>query len=165
MRPPRVRLYIRVRQSDGRYSYHDPAGDRNRTLRANYALVDGKLEHHREEVHYLHFLRGGKRAWQPVGSEPDRAPAALRMILGHNTHEWRFCRTRQQRFQYASRDQARVENLLQEVLCRAWLRKTGQVTDKSTALGSAQELVAKLLLAFHSLPTRVMPKSTPVVNG
>jgi hypothetical protein len=43
VKTPKVRLYIRVRRSDGRYAYHDPAWNRNRTLRANYALVN----HHR----------------------------------------------------------------------------------------------------------------------
>ena len=66
MKAPKVRLYIRVRQSDGRYSYLDPAWNRNRTLRAGYALVAGLPEHHPEAVHYLRFLQGDKRVWQSV---------------------------------------------------------------------------------------------------
>ena len=78
MKAPKVRLYIRVRQPDGRYSYLDPAWNRNRTLRAGYALVDGQPEHHPEAVYYLRFLRGDKRVWQSVGAQPDQAVVALR---------------------------------------------------------------------------------------
>src|ERR1019366_2819220 len=78
MKAPKVRLYIRVRQSDGRYSYLDPAWNRNRALRAGYALVAGQPEHHPEGVYYLRFLQGSKRVWQSVGPQPDRAQAALR---------------------------------------------------------------------------------------
>jgi integrase len=41
LRAPKVRLYIRVRFPDGRSFYADPAWNRNRTLRAGYAVVDG----------------------------------------------------------------------------------------------------------------------------
>ncbi len=78
MKAPKVRLYVRVRHSDGRYSYLDPAWNRNRTLRAGYALVAGQPEHHPEGVYYLRFLQGSKRVWQSVGPQPDRAQAALR---------------------------------------------------------------------------------------
>jgi integrase/recombinase XerD len=78
VKTPKVRLYIRVRHSDRRYAYHDPAWNRNRTLRAHYALVDGQPEHHPEGVYYLRFLRGGRRLWESVGSEPDGALSALR---------------------------------------------------------------------------------------
>ena len=73
----RVRLYIRVRLPDGRHSFLCPAWNKNRTLRAGYALVAGQPEHHPEAVYYLRFLRGGKRVWQAVGHAPDRAIAAL----------------------------------------------------------------------------------------
>jgi hypothetical protein len=45
VKTPKVRLYSRVRQPDGRYSYLAPAWNRNRSLQAGYALVDGKPEH------------------------------------------------------------------------------------------------------------------------
>ena len=78
MKTPKVRLYMRVRRSDGRYSYLDPVWNRNRTLRASYALLEGQPEYHPEAVYYLRFLRGGRRLWEAVGTEPDRAMAALR---------------------------------------------------------------------------------------
>ena len=78
MKTPKVRLYMRVRRSDGRYSYLDPAWNRNRTLKAGYALVDGQPEYHPGAVYYLRFLRGGRRLWEAVGTEPDRALTALR---------------------------------------------------------------------------------------
>ena len=77
MRAFKVRLYIRVRLPDGRHSFLCPAWNKNRTLRAGYALVAGQPEHHPEAVYYLRFLRGGKRVWQAVGHAPDRAIAAL----------------------------------------------------------------------------------------
>jgi hypothetical protein len=78
MKTPRVRLYIRVRQSDGRNFYHDSAWNRNGTLRANSALVDGQPEHHPEGVYYLRSLRGGQRLCESVGREPDGDLTALR---------------------------------------------------------------------------------------
>jgi hypothetical protein len=77
---PKVRLYVRVRRSDGRYSYLDPAWNRNRTLKASYALVGGQPEFYPEAVYYLRFLMVGKCMWQSLGPEPDRALAALRNI-------------------------------------------------------------------------------------
>lgn len=78
MKSPKVRLYIRVRLSDGRSSYADPAWNRNRTLRAGYALVDGLQECHPEGVYYLRYLRDGKRRWHAVGPDADSAIVALR---------------------------------------------------------------------------------------
>ena len=67
MRSPKVRLYIRVRLRDGRYAYRDPIWNRNRTLRAGYALIGGQPEVHPEGIYYLRFLRGEKRVWRAVG--------------------------------------------------------------------------------------------------
>jgi len=78
LRAPKVRLYIRVRFPDGRSSYADPAWNRNRTLRAGYAIVDGSQEHHPEAIYYLRYLRDDKRRWHAVGSNADAAIIALR---------------------------------------------------------------------------------------
>jgi integrase/recombinase XerD len=78
VRTPKVRLYIRVRLSDGRDAFLDPVWARNRTLRAGYALNEGQHEHHAEGVYYLRYLRNGKRVWQSVGQDPDVAITALR---------------------------------------------------------------------------------------
>jgi integrase/recombinase XerD len=77
VRTPKIRLYIRVRLSDGRDAFVDPVWNRNHTLRACYALVNGELEHHPEGVFYLRFLHNGKRVWHRVGKEADAALAAL----------------------------------------------------------------------------------------
>jgi len=78
VKTPKVRLYIRVRRSDGRDSFVDPTWNRNRTLRVGYALIDGQPEHHPEGIYYLRFLRSGKRVWEAVGSDaPGRALANL----------------------------------------------------------------------------------------
>jgi integrase/recombinase XerD len=77
MRKLKVRLYIRVRLRGGDYAFLDPAWNKNHTLRAGYALVDGKAESHEEGIYYLRCLRDGKRVWQAVGPEADAAAAAL----------------------------------------------------------------------------------------
>jgi hypothetical protein len=66
VKTPKVRLYIRVRESAGRYAYLDPVWNGNSTLRAGYALVAGQPKHHPEGVYYLRFLQGDKRVWQSV---------------------------------------------------------------------------------------------------
>jgi len=75
---PKVRLYIRIRRSNGTDAFVDPAWNRNRTLREGYALIEGELEHHREGVYYLRFLRNGKRIWERIGQDADVAVVALR---------------------------------------------------------------------------------------
>lgn len=80
---PKVRIYIRIRRSEGTDAFVGPAWNRNRTLRAGYALIDGLPEYHVEGVYYLRFLRDGKRVWQAVGSDADAAIVALR----HTEHD------------------------------------------------------------------------------
>ncbi len=78
MRKPKVRLYIRVRLPDGRDAFLDPVWNKNRTLRASYALVEGQPEHHSESTYYLRFLRGGKpclAAGRPGSGCSDHRPA------------------------------------------------------------------------------------------
>ena len=77
MKSPKVRLYVRVRLSNGRNSYNDPVWNRNGSLRAGYALIDDQPQHHPEAIYYLRFLRGSKRVWQAVGQEADAALSAL----------------------------------------------------------------------------------------
>jgi hypothetical protein len=79
VRSPKVRLYIRVRLADGRYRYADPIWNRNRTLRAGYALVGGQPEAHAEGIYYVRFFRGDKRVWRAVSADAD---AAVRGSLG-----------------------------------------------------------------------------------
>jgi hypothetical protein len=78
VKTPKVRLYIRIRRSDGTDAFVDPAWNRNRTLREGYALVEGQPEHHLEGIYYLRFLRNGKRVWEAVGSDANTAIVALR---------------------------------------------------------------------------------------
>lgn len=74
----KVRLYIRIRRSDGQNAYVNPAWNRNRTLREGYALIGGIAEAHPEANYYLRYLRGKKRVWESVGSAADAALTALR---------------------------------------------------------------------------------------
>jgi hypothetical protein len=46
VRTPKVRLYIRIRSAGGKYTFHDPAWNKNRTLRAAHAVVNGQAVHH-----------------------------------------------------------------------------------------------------------------------
>jgi integrase/recombinase XerD len=71
VKAPKVRLYIRVRLPDGHHAYLKPAWNRNRTLRAGYALVGGQPVAHPDGVYYLRFLRGDKRVWQAIGPDAD----------------------------------------------------------------------------------------------
>jgi integrase/recombinase XerD len=77
VKAPKVRLYIRVRVARGKYSFQDPAWNRNRTLRAACALVDGQPQHHPEGVYYLRYMHGRKRVWHAVGTDGDAALVAL----------------------------------------------------------------------------------------
>jgi hypothetical protein len=77
-RPHKVKLYLRTRSANGRDQFLVPAWNRNRTLRAGYASVDGQPVFHPEGVYYLRYLSAGKHIWQNVGAEPDAALVALR---------------------------------------------------------------------------------------
>ncbi len=79
----KVRLYVRIRRSDGRDAFVEPAWNRNRTLRGGHALVLGQPEHHPESCYYLRYLRNGKRAWESVGTDPEIALVALRKTQHH----------------------------------------------------------------------------------
>ena len=78
MSAPKVRLYIRIRLTDGRSIYADPAWNKNRTIRAGYASLNNSQEPHPEGVYYLRYLRDGKRRWHAVGRNADAAIVALR---------------------------------------------------------------------------------------
>ena len=80
MKAPKVRLYIRVRRTDGHHVYADPVWNRNKTLRSGFPLIDGNQECHREGVYYLRFLREGKRVWKAVGPDADAAIVAIQNV-------------------------------------------------------------------------------------
>ena len=78
MKTLKVRLYIRVRLSDGRDSFRDSAWNRNRTLPEADAIVVGFLKHYSSACYYLRYLRGTRRVWEAVGIFADLAITALR---------------------------------------------------------------------------------------
>ncbi len=78
MKALKVSLYIRVRVSRRKYSFVEPAWNKNRSLRAGCGLVNGQLEFHPEGIYYLRYLRGTKRVWHAVGADADVALVALR---------------------------------------------------------------------------------------
>lgn len=77
MRTLKLRLYIRVGLRDGHYPFLYPVWNKNHTLWARYALVDGKLESHEERIYYLRFRKNGQPVWQAVGGDADAAAATL----------------------------------------------------------------------------------------
>jgi hypothetical protein len=56
----KVKLYIRVRRSDGTRQYLNPVYSANGKLKPFHALVDGKPEHHPEGVYNLRYKKAGK---------------------------------------------------------------------------------------------------------
>ena len=80
MKTSKVRLYLRIRCSDGRDAFVEPAWNRNRTLRAAYGVVQAQAEHHPEGSYYVRYLCRGKRVWKSVGPNPDAALAAVRNL-------------------------------------------------------------------------------------
>jgi integrase/recombinase XerD len=121
MKTPKVRLYLRVRLPQGRNAFVDPAWNRNRTLRAGYAVIEGSAQHHPEGSYYLRFLKDGKRTWQPVGTDADAAVVALRnvehdlqsIVLGRPTSPI-FAESEQPAVTLLSLDGA-IQSYLQEV--------------------------------------------------
>ena len=67
MKTPKVGLYLRIRRSDGRDAFVEPAWNRNRTLRAAHGVVQGEVEHHPEGCYYVRYLCRRKRVWKSVG--------------------------------------------------------------------------------------------------
>jgi integrase/recombinase XerD len=74
----KVRIYIRVRLSDGAHPFLEPAQAGNNRLKPFYALVDGKPQHHPEGVYYLRYVRNDKRVWEKVGTDPNAAVTAAK---------------------------------------------------------------------------------------
>jgi integrase/recombinase XerD len=84
---PAVRQKIRVRLPDGSRAYVDPVLSPNAKLKPHYALVTGKPEHHpegvyhlREGVYHLRYVKGGRRVWEAVGSDPQQALTAKSQV-------------------------------------------------------------------------------------
>ncbi len=69
----KVRLYVRIRLSDGTRQYADAVYAANGKLKPKYAAVDGHSRHHPEGVYYLRYLSGAKRVWESVGSDAQLA--------------------------------------------------------------------------------------------
>ncbi|MEO6965729.1 MAG: phage integrase N-terminal SAM-like domain-containing protein [Acidobacteriaceae bacterium] len=76
MKSPVVRLKIRVRLPYGSRPYLDPVLSANKKLKPQFALVNGRPEHHPEGVYHLRYLKGNKRVWEKVGSDAQYALTA-----------------------------------------------------------------------------------------
>lgn len=69
----KVRLYIRIRLTNGARPYANPVYSANKKLKPFYALVAGKPEHHPEGVYNLRYRKNGKLVWESVGTDPQTA--------------------------------------------------------------------------------------------
>jgi len=76
MSVPTVRMKIRVKLATGSRAYVNPVLSPNGKLKPHCALVRGCSEHHPEGVYHLRYLKGGKRIWDDVGSDPQLAMTA-----------------------------------------------------------------------------------------
>ena len=63
----KIKLYMRVALSTGKWAYVHAAYTGKGKIRPEYALIDGKAEHHPEGVYALRFADGAKRVWVSVG--------------------------------------------------------------------------------------------------
>ncbi|MFL6463600.1 MAG: hypothetical protein ACJ73N_04235, partial [Bryobacteraceae bacterium] len=73
---PSVRLMMRIRIGQRKYRYVTPVmvdTKRGKKLKALYAKIDGKEEHHPEATYALRFQEHGKRIFENLGSDPDLA--------------------------------------------------------------------------------------------
>ncbi len=64
-------LYIRITTADGRKSYCKPVYQSKGRLKAQYAMVNGEPEHHKEGIYYVRFgADGGKQQFVLAGKDP-----------------------------------------------------------------------------------------------
>jgi integrase/recombinase XerD len=78
-----VKLYLRVRLPDRTYPYLKAVFASNGRVRPHCAIHDGKPIHFPGSSYHLRYQVGGKRIWEPVGSEPSLAIVAF----DRRTHE------------------------------------------------------------------------------
>ena len=73
---PKVVLLLRIRTRDGKRTYVQPVASGNQHLRALWGIVNNTPEHHPEGTYYLRYtVANGRRAWEPVGQNPNEAIA------------------------------------------------------------------------------------------
>ena len=73
MKSKAVRLYIRVRRSDGSRPYLKPVFAANGRLRPHFAIVDGQPQHCPGAIYSLRYASDGKRVWEDVGADAQLA--------------------------------------------------------------------------------------------
>src|SRR6266852_7565253 len=72
----RANLLKHVKGASG-WRYYPVAWLQNGSVRPNYALVNGRAEHHQEGFYSIEWYENGKRRRQAVGKEASEAQAAL----------------------------------------------------------------------------------------
>ena len=71
---PSVTWMLRIVSVDGKQRYHQALFNKNVQIRAHFALVGGKMEHHPGGRYSLRYRTPeGNRVWQAVGNDPDQA--------------------------------------------------------------------------------------------
>ena len=83
----KIKLYMRVALSTGKWAYVPAAYSGKGKIRPEYALIDGKAEHHPEGVYALRFADGAKRVWQSVGPGGVLALTRLQQMQLHSNAE------------------------------------------------------------------------------
>src|SRR5665213_356027 len=73
-----VALLLRVRASNGSWTYAKPAYAANNRLKPLYAIIDGKQEHHPEGAYYIRFAVHRRRHMKRAGFDPAEAMACLK---------------------------------------------------------------------------------------
>jgi integrase/recombinase XerD len=78
MKVPKVSLYLRVTQPEGRRVYLKPVYS-NRRLQPLHALLDKKPEHFPSGIYYLRYIpkKGKPPCWERIGSDAELVPDIL----------------------------------------------------------------------------------------
>lgn len=69
MATPKVSIYLRIRQPDGKQPYCLAAWETKKDLKAHWCVVQGVPEHHPEGTYHLRYRVNGKRVWESVSDD------------------------------------------------------------------------------------------------
>ena len=70
MARPKVSIYLRIRQPDGKQPYCPAVWENKKNLKPHWCLVQRLPEHHPEGTYHLRYRVKGKRVWESLGDDP-----------------------------------------------------------------------------------------------
>lgn len=70
MARPKVSIYLRIRQPDGKQPYCPAIWETKKSLKPHWCVVQRAPEHHPEGTYHLRYRVKGKRVWESVGDDP-----------------------------------------------------------------------------------------------